>query len=50
LSHRFSGVQFILVGKNYVISFCETAHGFRKIESAKSNLHSARVHDAAFHD
>src|SRR5437868_12160078 len=50
LSHRFSGVQFILVGKNYVSAFRETAHGLREIEGAKSNLHSALVHDAAFHD
>jgi len=49
LADRPSGSQFILVGKNHVIAFCEAIDGFREIERPKPNLDSARMHDAVFH-
>ena len=45
----FAGAEFVLVGNNYAIAFCQAADHFCKIESAKSNADRARMHNAALH-
>ena len=49
LPDRLAGMEFVLIGNNYMIAFPQAASHFCKIQGTKSNLNRTRMHNAAFH-